>query len=384
MSEAPFFPDEEYETRLRNVRGSMAERDLDACLVSTPEHIYYLTGLSHWGYFAYHMLVVPPEGEMYLIARAMERVIMHAQLVNARFIGYGEREDQAEKTCEVLADAGFASGRLGIEKNTIFLPLGIAEGIKARSPDVQWTDASDLVFQHRAVQSPRELEYTRRAAAVTDAMMRAAIDTAAAGVSEQEVAAEVHHAMVSAGGEYPAYGPFIRSTPTLGYEHGTWTDRVLEEGDAFFLEMSGSVARYHAPMGRLVFVGEAPEGTREIEQVCLEAFDNVVEAIGPGVTADDVYQAWQDRVDAAGLSHYRRHHCGYLVGSAFPPSWSGAGVPVGLRHNSDFRLRAGMVFHLMSWLMGSGRGDYFVSDAAVVTEAGCKVLTGVSQQLHVV
>jgi hypothetical protein len=44
-----------------------------------------------------------------------------------------------------------------------------------------------------------------------------------------------------------------------------------------------------------------------------------------------------------------------------------------------------MVFHLMSWLMGTGReGDYFVSDASVVTEDGCEVLTTVPQHSHVV
>jgi Xaa-Pro dipeptidase len=74
-----------------------------------------------------------------------------------------------------------------------------------------------------------------------------------------------------------------------------------------------------------------------------------------------------------------------MVGSAFPPAWSGGGVPIGLRHNSPMKLRAGMVFHLMSWLMGTGReGDYFASDAAAVTEDGCEVLTSVPQHLHVV
>ncbi|MBM3144845.1 MAG: M24 family metallopeptidase [Chloroflexi bacterium] len=104
-----------------------------------------------------------------------------------------------------------------------------------------------------------------------------------------------------------------------------------------------------------------------------------------GAKADEVYQAWQARVDAAGLSHYRRHHCGYMVRSAFPPAWSGGGVPIGLRRGSSMILRAGMVFHLLSWLMGTGRaGDYFISDATLVTEDGCEVLTKASQQVRVV
>jgi Xaa-Pro dipeptidase len=39
-----------------------------------------------------------------------------------------------------------------------------------------------------------------------------------------------------------------------------------------------------------------------------------------GVAAAEVYRAWQSRVDEVGLSHYRRHHCGYVMGLGFPPS----------------------------------------------------------------
>ena len=384
MIQPPFFPDEEYRRRLTAVRQTMAERGLDACLVSVPENIYYLAGVSHWGFFATHLLIVPREGQPVIIARAMEQVTMDVQLSGTRFVGFGDLDDPAQAVCRELVAAGLAGGRLGMEKNSLFLTVGIAERIMAGVPRAQWFDASDVVYQHRVCQSPLELAYTRQAAVVTDAMMNAAIQSAGAGVSEKVIAAEVHRAMVMAGGEYPGFGPFIRSTPTLGQEHGTWTDRALEKGDVLFVELSGSVARYHAPMGRLFFVGEVPESARWIEPVCLEAFDAVVKTARPGVTATEVYRSWQDRVDAAGLAHYRRHHCGYMVGIAFPPAWSGGGVPVGLRHNSPMVLRAGMVFHLMSWLMHSGSGDYFVSNAAIVTETGCDVLTKIPQNLRVV
>lgn len=383
MAQPPFFPQEEYDERLKQVRQSMSERNLDGLLVSVPEHIYYLSGINHWGFFAYHMLVVTPEEEMVIVARAMEQTTMDIQLTNARFVGYGDLDDPAQATLEVLKEGGLDDKRLGIEKNSLYLPLGIAERIQEGSPDAEWVDASDIILHHKMTLSPREVEYIRKAAEVSDKMMQTAIETAAAGVSEQEVAAEVHKAMILAGGEYPAFGPFIRSTPTLGMEHGTWSDHVLENGDLFFVELSGSMGRYHAPLGRLIFIGEAPDQSKEMEKICLEAFDAVVEAIQPGVTADSVYQAWQDHVDAAGLSHYRRHHCGYMVGSAFPPAWSGGGVPKGLRHNSPMQLEEGMVFHLMSWLMHTGYGDYFVSDAVLVTGNGCEVLTSVPQTLHI-
>jgi Xaa-Pro dipeptidase len=138
-------------------------------------------------------------------------------------------------------------------------------------------------------------------------------------------------------------------------------------------------------MGRLIFIEEAPPGTVEVEKLCLDAFSQVVSAIRPGIAAGQVYQSWQDVVDRAGLSHYRRHHCGYMIGIGMPPSWVGGSMVVGLRHDSDMLLKQGMVFHLMSWLMDTGRpGNYFVSDTAVVTEEGCEVITSVPQTIQIV
>jgi Xaa-Pro dipeptidase len=384
MHELPFFPDEEYHRRLQQLQVRMVRRELDACLISSPENIYYLTGLSHQGYFAYHILVVSQAGELRLIARTMERPTVEAQVRNAQFIGYADSDDPGRVTYTLLKKMGLSSARIGLEKSSIFLPVRIAGDIAAGLPDAVWLDISSLVADLRLIKTPLELNYVRQAAAVSDAMLRAALDIVRAGVSEREIAAEVYRAMVLAGGEYPGFHPLIRSTRTLEREHETWSDYVLEDGDMLFLEMAGCVRRYHAPVGRLLFVGHAPRESRQIEMVCLEAFENVVHAIQPGVTAGDVYQAWQERVDAAGLSHYRRHHCGYLVGIGFPPSWTGGAGVTGLRHGSELVLQPGMVFHLMSWLMGSGRGDYFVSDTALLTETGCQVLTTVPRHLRIV
>src|SRR3546814_4210069 len=71
---------QEYDTRLAAVRAFMLERRLDAVLLSAPENIFYLTGLDHWGYFAPHMLIVPLQGEVVLVTRAMERVTIANQV----------------------------------------------------------------------------------------------------------------------------------------------------------------------------------------------------------------------------------------------------------------------------------------------------------------
>src|SRR5699024_11769124 len=103
------------------------------------------------------------------------------------------------------------------------------------------------------------LELTRETATISDTMMYSAIAAAGPGVNMREIMAAIYDALYRRGGTYPGFVPLVRGTRTLQHEHGTWEDRELEYGEKLFLEMSGCVRRYHAPMGRLVHLGEGPE-----------------------------------------------------------------------------------------------------------------------------
>jgi Xaa-Pro aminopeptidase len=181
--------------------------------------------------------------------------------------------------------------------------------------------------------------------------------------------------MTRAGGEPPGFGPFIRPTSRLGEEHTTWGDGSLRAGETVFVELSGCVARYHAPLGRLVHVGLLRDEDTAIAELAIQAFESVVETLRPGITAGEAYQAWQDVVDGAELPHYRRHHCGYAVGIGCPPSWTGGNSVIGLKPQSELLLEAGMSFHVLSWLMGTGKGDYFISNPVLISADKTQVLT---------
>jgi Xaa-Pro dipeptidase len=391
----PAFDEAEYRGRVAAVRAQMAARDLDLCLVSTPENIFYLSGLDHWGYFVPHVLMVPAEGEMVLVTRQMEQVTVANQVRHAAFRGYADNETAADVVVRLLGDRAQAKGRagaaaaavvdalgaqpqrrqIGIEKWSAGLPHGLAESLAAALPDVEWQDMSGLIDALRRIKSPREQACMREAARISDAGMAAAVDAIHDGARERDIAAECHRAIIGAGGTFPGFGPFIRSTARLGEEHTSWGDGVCRLGEVVFLELSGCYRRYHAPLGRLVFIGRASQESVAMAHVCIRAFDAAVAALAPGIRACDVYRAWQEVVDSAGLSHYRRHHCGYLVGIGFPPSWTGGNSVSGLRHDSDLEIGTGMSFHMLSWLMGTGRGDYFVSNTVLLGPDGPEVLT---------
>lgn len=433
-----FFTDEEFEERAHQVREKMAERKLDAIIITNPENIYYLTGLSHQGYFAYTSLLLSLDKEPALIIRAMEKAIVEDMVVptvkcypysdgiaplpkpkhrdkdltlSAPMKGpetgglhpwsmslgvsiQSDHNDEAElkdysapvkATCQALQELGLISAHVAFEKSSAFLPYKIAEAFVNKMSDVKWSDAEDLVTDCRIVQSPTELECTQKAAEISDAMIMSGIAMAGTGVSSRNVMGAVYQTMILRGGTYPAFVPLVRSTRTLAHEHGTWDEwdaNILQSGDLLFLEMAGCYWRYHAPIGRLAHIGQISPNAKKTYEICLEALYSAADALKPGVTADSVYKAWQRCVNKAGLSHYHRHHCGYIVGIGFPPSWSGSGVPKGLREGSTMVIQKGMVFHLMSWLLRTGEGDAFFSDTVVVTDKGGEFLTKAPRELN--
>jgi Xaa-Pro dipeptidase len=366
--------DGEYAARVAALRREMRRRELDLALLSAPENIYYLTGLDHWGYFAPHILIVPAAGEPVLVTRAMEQVTVANQVRTAAFVGHSDSETAADGALRVLGTIR-ERRRIGIESWSSGLPHGMAVALCAQLAGSEWLDISGVVDALRRCKSPTEQAYMREAARLSDIGATAAIAAIGDGAREADIAAECQRAMTAAGGNYPGFGPFIRPQTRLGEEHTSWGAGVVRRGEVVFLELSGCCRRYHAPLGRLVFIGDAPRGAREMEAVCRRAFDAALRALVPGRLTGEVYAAWQGVVDAAGLSHYRRHHCGYVVGIGVPPSWTGGNSVTGLRHDSDLPIEAGMTFHLLSWLMGTGRGDYFLSNTVLVTESGAEVLT---------
>jgi Xaa-Pro dipeptidase len=364
----------EIDARLVRVRAELEARGLAAAVFAAPESVFWLTGLDHWGYFAPHLLIVPREGTPVLVTRAMERVTIERQVAAAEFAGHPDSETAADRAAAIIAGRGLAGRRMGLEMWTAGLSHGLAVRLTG-AVAAEWDDVSGLIDTLRRVKSPEEQALMRRAAAVSRAAEAAAVAAIGDGAREADVAAACCAAMIRAGGDPPGFGPFIRPAARIGEEHATWGAGRFRAGEPVFVELSGCVGRYHAPLGRLMRIGDVGKADATMAMTAARAFDAVAAALRPGARAREVYAAWQSVVDDAGLAHYRRHHCGYVVGVGVPPSWTGGNAVTGLRPDSDLAIEAGMTFHVLSWLMGTGRGDAFVSDTVLVTGGGAEILT---------
>lgn len=262
-------------------RDARANR-LAVAAVTSPENIYYVSGLDHLGYFAFTMLLVPETGTPVLVTREMERPTIRAQVPGIRHVTYRDGTHPEETVAEVIAAFAASGDAVALDADSLFLPPAVATGLRRLLPGRHWTGASGMLSGLRVVKSASEIAATRSAAAVSDTAMLAGIAAARPGASDSEVAAAAYHAMISAGGGQPGFAPLIRPTTILDREHVTWRGRRLEEGQGLFLELSGCVDSYHAPLARTVYLGDAPPQAAFAAERAEAALEAARDALRPG------------------------------------------------------------------------------------------------------
>lgn len=382
--ELPFALDE-YRRRLRKVQEGLASRGIDACLVSVPENIYYLTGFTTTGYYMYQTLILPAEGEPLFVTYLEERINVLRRSWMDRYMTYSVVDDPVEVTVRALREMGLEDKLLGIEESGYFFPIGTYKKLVQALPRARWTDGGGIVEQVRLIKSDAEIGYIRKGANAAMEGMKAAIAAIATGRTENDLAAEVYRATLAAGSEYPGSPPYVVSGERSGLPHGTWEGRTLRDGDIVFLEHSGCIKRYSAAMMRTCFLGTPPDVVRRTADVILDGLQRAIETIRPGVTSGEVDAACRQTIRAAGFDDYT-HETGYSIGVCYPPGWNESHI-MNLHPGDSTVLQPNMVFHLVpSLIIPEMQGHVGFSDTVVVTADACEVLTNsnVERRLYVV
>jgi Xaa-Pro dipeptidase len=373
------FPEAEYRARLAALRQEMERADVEVLLLFSPENVYYLTGHQTFGYQSYQCCAVALAADPLLVVRFLESFnVAHFSWVSDAVI-WDDHEDPAAVTARALQARGWDRARVGSDDAALFFPplvrarLDAALGGRLRA-------APGLVERCRAVKSPAEIAYMRKAAVYTDLGMTAALAAVRAGATENEVAAAAFAALTRAGSEYVQIQPVVTSGWRAGIPHTTYQRRTLEPGDAVPVELTGTHHRYVAPLMRTAVVGPPPPKVAAMYDVCAEALAATMAAIRPDTTAGAVDAAARRVIEGAGYYENWRKRTGYSVGCSFPPDWGEGGV-ASLRHGDPTPLAAGMVFHLPIALRDYGVAGVALSETVLVTADGCEPLGSLPRAL---
>src|SRR5690625_4864237 len=335
------FPFVEYERRLKELRERMAERRLDAVVITDPENLMYLTDYQTTGYSFFQALVVPLESDAFMITRAMEESNVHARTWVDKTRPYPDTGDAIQMLVESLREFGLNDKNIGYERNSYFFPAYHQDSIHTTLLDGRLLDCFGIVEEGRVCKSEYEIDIMKRAAAATEAGMKAGLKAAAAGVTENDIGAAICSGMFRAGGEPPAVLPYVTSGPRSMIGHATWEGRTVQPGEHVFLEVGGCYRRYHTAMMRTVVLGKLSPSMHHAQERMKQALHEIKAAIGPGMTVSDADNLVRNIIS---------------------------------RKHGDARvLREGMVCHIIPWMWGvDGDKTVGISDTIHLTADGCK------------
>lgn len=380
LRKIPFSPGE-FERRLRGIREATAARELDALLVTVPENLYYLTGYQvlGLGYFVTpHFLIVPADTEPCFVVRYADRVNVWARSWLQRVELFRDTEDPVALVRGVLQRV--KAKRIGIEKDSWPLSVALYERLAAAIAPATFHDSSGLVEQLRVIKSPEELRYVEAAAAISDTTMQAAIEAVGEGQSDVHVAAAAHHACVLAGSEFDSDTPAVIVGPQTLLFHHTWCGQPIRRGDVVFLDFTGTVGRYIAPVARTAVLGRPAQSVLDRYRVIEASLEAGLAAMRPGMTCAELFQAFAQPVGKAG---YEMHiKAGYAVGAGFPPrrvEYDG----LNLLPTNHTVLEPGMVIHTPRTIRVPGEQTPILGETSVITGTGRRVLSRLSRELFV-
>jgi len=366
------FSFEEYERRLSALRERMAARLLDAVVISDPENLMYLTDYQTTGYSFFQALVVPLDGEPFMITRKLEESNVYARTWVELTRPYPDTGDAIQMLVESLREFGLSARNIGYERNSYFLPAYHQDSIHTTYLGGRLLDCFGIVEEGRIRKSPEEVEVMRKAARATEAGMKAGFEACEVGVTENEIAAAICDGMFRAGGEFPAVLPYVTSGPRSMIGHATWEGRTVAAGEHVFLEVGGCFRRYHTAMMRTVVLGPLTDSMHEAQETMKLALREIHDAIRPGLTVSDADNLVRRIIMDNQVGATLITRSGYSIGIAFPPSWD-EGYICSLKQGDSRPLQQGMTFHIIPWMWGvDGDKTCGISDTLLVTEDGCE------------
>lgn len=366
------FTFDEYERRISELRTRIAQRNLDAVVISDPENIMYLTDYQTTGYSFFQALVVPLEDEPFMITRAMEESNVIARTWVEKTRPYPDTGDAIQMLVDALKEFGLAKKRIGYERNSYFFPAYHQDCIHTTLNEGKLLDCFGIVEQGRIKKSPAEIELMRKAAQATEAGMQAGIKAAQVGVTENEIGAAISSAMFSAGGEPPAVMPYVTSGPRSMIGHATWEGRTVQENEHVFLEVGGCYRRYHTAMMRTIVMGKLTDSMYKAQERMKHALHSVKNYVQPGMTVSDVDNLVRNIIAENDVGARLITRSGYSIGIAFPPSWD-EGYIISLKQGESAILEEGMTFHVIPWMWGiDGNKTCGISDTIYITDKGCE------------
>jgi Xaa-Pro aminopeptidase len=356
----------EYGQRRQAVGQGLAARKLDAMLVAYSANLRYLSGFTG----SNGSLLVLPD----------------------RAILFTDPRYQIQAPQEVNCQVRVAKGPLVASIAALISRLRLRRvGYEPPRMTCDWFDAlrrnvpsraslepvNGWIEQLRMIKSPGELERIRRSVETNSRAFEQVLKRVRAGITEQDLAAELEYRMRRLGADKPAFETIVAGGKRGALPHAQPTAARLETGGLVVVDMGAVQDGYCSDMTRMLFLGSPGPKVMRTYRAVLEAQAAATDAVRPGVSTAYVDRQARKVLQGYGLDAAFVHSTGHGLGLEIhePPR-------IGKRDKA--RLEAGMTITIEPGVYLEGFGGIRIEDTVVVTAAGCEILTPTSKDLHVV
>ena len=258
---------DERRARVEKARRLMAERKIDALMLTGGTSLVYFSGI-RWGLserlFA---VVLPVKGDAFVVCPAFEEDRAREQIANgplgapADVRTWEEHESPYERVAKGLRDRGIATGRLGIEETVRFV---FSDSVAQAAPALKIASGTPVTAGCRMVKDAHELALMRLASQVTLKAYEAAWKALKDGMTQNDFAELVAAAHASSAS--PA-APACRSASTRRCPTARLTPQVIREGSILLIDGGCSVEGYPSDISRTFVLGKPTDQMKKVFEI---------------------------------------------------------------------------------------------------------------------
>jgi len=362
-----------YARRLVAAAAATADAGLAALVITPGYDLRYLVGSRAQTLERLTALVVPASGDPTVVVPRLELASLKGSAVAELGLAvrdWVDGESPYQLVSAALGDAPAATAVTDSMPALHLLPLADVLGVLP-------VLATDVLRGLRMVKEECEIDTLGKAGAAIDRVHARVPEFLRPGRTEADVAADIAEAIVAEGHSEVAF-IIVGSGPHAADPHHGYSDRELQVGDVVVVDIGGAYEPgYHSDSTRTYCIGEPRADVAQQYSVLQQAQHAALEAVRPGVTAEQVDAAARDVLAGAGLAEFFVHRTGHGIGlSVHEEPYIVAG--------NDLPLAAGMAFSVEPGIYFPGRWGARIEDIVVVTEDGALAVNNRPHELIVV
>jgi creatinase len=374
---APTFSATEMQRRQEGLRRILADRDLDAAILTSYHNVNYFADFLYCQFGRRFAYVVTKDAAT-SVSAGIDAGQPWRRSFGDNLVYTDWRRDNYAHALQTLLPT---IRRIGIEFDHVSLDL--QRILHHAFPGVAFEDISQDTMWLRTIKSAEEIALIRQGARIADLGGKACRAAIAEGVPEHEVALAATSAMVR---EIAATFPHAELMDTWTWfqsgintdgAHNPVTSRRLARGDILSLNCFPMIAGYYTALERTLFLGHASDAHLNVWNVNCEVHRRGLEILRPGRRCCDIAMELNDIYRGHGLLGYRSFGYGHSFGVL--SHYYGREAGVELREDVETMLRPGMVVSMEPMLSipegQPGAGGYREHDIMILTQDGAENIT---------